>query len=655
MRSPQKFEIVWESRFGAWAKDIAILFSRVPPPSASARPFRSLPKNHSFKPVRAFLLSVAFHVSAFLLITHLDFGPSYRSHPNFESPDTAPIYIDAETLQALKILRDLPRVKPPGKGGQPGQAEKPVTVVLQASTAEHPKFTMVLNPLKPDNNRQAIHQDLSPPELKIQAEQKVPDIVLAGGPPIPKPRPDMSLHRPVAPENSTDSLVAPVPDLASNVPALQLKIAAAVPQPKLPVSYFAPNSMQAPHGPSAASAKVDPAPDVASNAPELQLQIAATVAQPKLPVSYYAPRATQASRELSASAGSADPAPDVASNGPELQLKIAGNTSQPQMPGSYFAPNSMHAPRAGSASSGKPGGATGDASGDSNGGVVVLSVDPGTFSKLASLAQGNRYGTLAIAPSKEGLGSPGGSPSGVPASGSGGPGRGGDGSTGVGPGHSGGGGGGTEGPQRATLSAVGGAGKVGGVDSENLLGPVRAAAVYPVPSPSKLRRAPLVVSTGPMGGGGLDVYGALPCGKVYTIFLPMPGKSWVLQYCAHESAAEKPQQAGANVVQMETGLVPPSADQQFDFHRLAVPEKDADKMIVLRGMIGKDGAINDVHVFRGVQPEMDAQAALAFSSWKFRPATRASLPISVDVLIGIPARVPERANESTGGAQGNQN
>jgi hypothetical protein len=105
---------------------------------------------------------------------------------------------------------------------------------------------------------------------------------------------------------------------------------------------------------------------------------------------------------------------------------------------------------------------------------------------------------------------------------------------------------------------------------------------------------------------------------------------------------------------MEVGLVPPTADQQFDFRRLAIPEKDADKLIVLRGLIGKDGSTSEVQVFQGVQPEMDAEAALAFSSWKFRPATRANLPISVDVLVGIPARVREKLNEISSGAPGNQ-
>jgi hypothetical protein len=356
-------------------------------------------------------------------------------------------------------------------------------------------------------------------------------------------------------------------------------------------------------------------------------------------------------------------APTVAANAPELALNISPTVQQPKMPVSYFGSSSMQAPRGAKSSGGNVSGSAGGSasgtssagpSGDSSGGVVVMSVDPGTFAQLASLAQGNRYAAIAIAPAKEGLGSPGGSPNGVPGGGTGGTGNGGDGSSAVGPGHSGGGGGGTEGPLRATLSAVGGSGKTGGVDANKLLGKVLPSTVYAIAAPTKYRHPPLVVSTGPIGGGGLDVYGALPCGKVYTIFLPMPGKSWVLEYCAHQGGEIKSVQPAGGAIQMEVGLLPPSVDQQFDFHRLAVPEKDADKFIVLRGLIDKDGSISEVHVFQGVQPEMDAIAALAFSNWKFKPAMRSSLPISVDVLVGIPVRVPVQASQTPGGGpQGN--
>jgi hypothetical protein len=52
---------------------------------------------------------------------------------------------------------------------------------------------------------------------------------------------------------------------------------------------------------------------------------------------------------------------------------------------------------------------------------------------------------------------------------------------------------------------------------------------------------------------------------------------------------------------------------------------------------------------------MDAQAVLAFSSWKFRPAFRASAPVAVDVLVGIPARVPEKSSNLGNTGLGTQN
>src|SRR5579864_325564 len=604
MRSPRHFEILWESRYGEWAKDIGLLFSRAPGSSSTAWPFRSLGKDAALKPVRGFLLSVFLHVSAFALITQLNFTPGYEPPQTLQASDPTPIYLDMQALKDLKILRELPIVKPAGPGGKPGTARQPtVRVVLKASTVQHPKFTIVLNPLKPDNKRQAINQKLAPPDLKIQVEQKLPDIVLAEGTAVSRPKVDMTL-KPANNRQTTNQKISP--------PELKMQV-----EQKLPDIVIA-------EGPA--------------------------VSRPQVDMSLHQPLAPENAQDHQA-----EPAPTVSSNAPALSFKIVPTVQQPQLPVSYFASGSLQAPHAGSSSPGRPGGTSANSSGDPSGGDVVISVDPGTFSQLASLAQGNRYGALAIAPSKVGLGSPGGSPTGTGAGGSGGPGKGGDASAGVGPGHSGGGGGGTEVPGNATFSAVGGAGRTGGVDTNKLIGSVLPSTVYAVTSPTKLRRAPLVVSTGPMGGGGLDAYGALHCGKVYTIFLPMPGKRWVLQYCAHQGAPGNPEPAKNSVVEMEAGLVPPTADQQFDFRRLAVPEKDADKMIVLRGMIDNDGSTSDVHVYQGVLPEMDAEAALAFSHWKFKPATRASLPIGVDVLVGIPARLPEKLNETSGGALGNQN
>jgi outer membrane biosynthesis protein TonB len=59
-------------------------------------------------------------------------------------------------------------------------------------------------------------------------------------------------------------------------------------------------------------------------------------------------------------------------------------------------------------------------------------------------------------------------------------------------------------------------------------------------------------------------------------------------------------------------------------------------MIILRGEIGEDGKPQNLEVFRGLSPEMDAAAQLAFSRWTFRPAMRSGKPVSVQIL-WIPA------------------
>jgi Gram-negative bacterial TonB protein C-terminal len=153
------------------------------------------------------------------------------------------------------------------------------------------------------------------------------------------------------------------------------------------------------------------------------------------------------------------------------------------------------------------------------------------------------------------------------------------------------------------------------------------------------------VAAGPMGGGGLNVYGALHCGKIYTVFLPAPGKMWTLQYCQTAAAgqAAPPKQVYSNVVHMEESVVPPEADNRFDFKRTPLPFEKLHKFIILKGRIGEDGKVADLKVFQGLSDDMDAAARQAFSQWTFRPATKGGKAISVDVLVGVPSDPPAGA------------
>lgn len=146
----------------------------------------------------------------------------------------------------------------------------------------------------------------------------------------------------------------------------------------------------------------------------------------------------------------------------------------------------------------------------------------------------------------------------------------------------------------------------------------------------------MIVSSGAVGGGGLAVYKALPCGKIYTVFIAMPGGNWTLEYCKQGQPSEAGQSGDtAAVIHMEPGLVPPDALQTFDFKRLAVSEVSQHKQIILRGVIDADGSVKEAKVFLGLQSQMDEAARVAFSKWKFKPALQSGKPVPIEFLVGI--------------------
>jgi TonB family protein len=83
------------------------------------------------------------------------------------------------------------------------------------------------------------------------------------------------------------------------------------------------------------------------------------------------------------------------------------------------------------------------------------------------------------------------------------------------------------------------------------------------------------------------------------------------------------------------------AEEQFDFHRPSSAQRSGD-MIVLRGVIRRDGSVSDLTVLQGIEITTDQLALATFSRWKFTPATRAGQPLDVEVLVGIPIIAPGR-------------
>lgn len=273
------------------------------------------------------------------------------------------------------------------------------------------------------------------------------------------------------------------------------------------------------------------------------------------------------------------------------------------------------------------------------GDLLILSINPVLPTDLLRLPPGNRYGAFSISNAGGHPGSPGGIPGGDPQGGAGGAGTGGDGSSGVGP--SGYGGGGSGAIASLPVSILGPGGAPGGAVWGTLAAPSPAALVFPIPSTLHLRQNALLVASGPIGGGGLPVYGVLRGNKIYTKYLSMPGKSWILQYCLRGNPT--PVAAGSMhqvVIQYDTGLVPPDAEEKFDFLRLPVPEDKKDAMFILQGVIRDDGSVAELKVLQGIQEEADQVALAAFGRWKFKSALREGQPVAVEILVGIPAVVP---------------
>jgi hypothetical protein len=352
---------------------------------------------------------------------------------------------------------------------------------------------------------------------------------------------------------------------------------------------------------------------------------AATVPQPHLAVPINESRPKQAKVQV----GQAN-APTLSETG----VATATNLGEAYRAGEPKAPEAPAAPSAESSNgNGKP--TKDDAvqtAGDGKG-VVVVSVDPADVAALAKLPAGNRWGDFTIAPNGGQPGAVNGSANGVPNAGSHATGGGGDLVPGVGKGYAGGGGGNSG--SNGSLSING---DPSGKGSELLDATIFREMVYPVPANVVLRRNALVVSSGPMGGGGLQVYGALHCGKIWTVFLPMPGQPWTLQYCQSGGGAPA-QQARSNVVHMETGVVPPDVMARFDFKRQTVPFEKKGKPIVLKGIITDDGTVSDLKVYQGVLQGMDDAARVAFSKWKFKPALKDGKAVAVDVLVGVPTEI----------------
>ncbi len=683
-------------------------------------------------------------------------------------PDNDVIYYEVPVVHKE---RQVPQIAPPGDAGRPGEGLKAEETPTKGSTVSLGDLTVVSKPLQPDNHRQTIIQPLSPPDMRITQDVKLPNVIMgnlaaprapltfsaqdmpkpvqrasqtaasaapniadptrsnplpatANDPSIAKPLPTLEALKPIqqARGNGIAPPVAPAPSLTDLTRGNGLPVTAGDPtiaKPQLPMGIAKPVQQArgngGPNSPAPAPNLADPTRGdastlIAANEP--------TVQKPALPVVLQkpnqqgrggngqglqggpggvaaAPNVAEPSRGSGApgaasfgGGGPAAPLPHVPAMPRPIQqggtgigqgsqgvlTAAAPNVAEPTRgvgAGNFGGSGLAAAPapqvsglqrpvqqaRAGNGAGGGQNsqGADGAPVLSDAKGLMIIGVDPSPAGSQIAVPPGNRWGDFTIAPAK-GPGSPGGTPAGgtTAAGSTGQTGSGGDRSIGIGTSGTGGGGG----PTSASLGPISVKGTLPGAGDPLLLtGSVAAEMVYPLPIAvvSKLRQNRMIVSAGSIGGGGLNVYGALACSKIYTIFMPMPGANWTMQFCqkSSDTASQKPQTPN-QVIQLAPPLVPPdpNEDNRFDFKRLPVPpEKTQNKTIVLKGTLDEEGSVQNLQVYQGVLPEMDQAAQLAFSRWKFKPAMQSNKPVSVEILVGIPAQTAPAVSSASGTSQ----
>jgi len=133
------------------------------------------------------------------------------------------------------------------------------------------------------------------------------------------------------------------------------------------------------------------------------------------------------------------------------------------------------------------------------------------------------------------------------------------------------------------------------------------------------------------------MFGVLHGDKIYTVYFSMPGRSWILQYCARTNSPQEESAARVVQIRIQPPMVPPAVIEQFDFHRPAPPPDAAKNLIVLHGTIRDDGSVSDLTVVQGLDATSNAAASAAFSRWKFKPAQLAGRPVVLEILLGIPS------------------
>jgi TonB family protein len=261
--------------------------------------------------------------------------------------------------------------------------------------------------------------------------------------------------------------------------------------------------------------------------------------------------------------------------------------------------------------------------------IIALSATPAPPTPVVEVPKGNLAARVAISPEDKGPGTGGGSGNASNSSGSG-SGSGGD----------------AAGKSSIGISISGGNPKpnagVSGLGSTGKLILPKAQAGYKRPDPNMAVEDP-PERTGPPNFASLPP-GAPPekifsTQRVYAMNVNMPNLvsmtgSWII----HFSELQLPGSARTN-----SEVVPPGPLRKIDpKYTQDMINEHIEGEVILYGVIRQDGSVDSVQIVRGLDKQLDANAASAFSQWKFQPAMKDGQPVALEAIVHIPFHGPER-------------
>ena len=342
--------------------------------------------------------------------------------------------------------------------------------------------------------------------------------------------------------------------------------------------------------------------------------------------------------------------PDLPNQEPNVgELNIASSVNKLERP--RLAMNPTSTPRLGQRQTSEDAGPAPDLAPDMAGGdaslrrLVALSPTPAPPVENLPLPEGNLSARFSVSPEGTQPGTPGGSPGGVPgATGNSGGSAGAPGGTGgaggTQPGAGGGGGSGipnisiTGGDPRSLSTITGPAGS--GLPRAPSVSPGLPAKPEPRPTspePTRTRPAPAFDRLKP-GMAPEEIFGPK---RIYTLHVNMPNLasvtgSWILSF-VEMGADPTPGQAPPSDL---TGPVPMrKVDPKYP---PALASARVEGEVILYAVIRRDGTVDSIQLVKSLDPQLDENAALALSRWRFRPAERHGTPIELEAIVHIPFR-----------------